>query len=96
MYFPLVVPLVVKVTTVLVPPYKLIICDPTLVLFICKVIVSLPLTLLVLVSFKLTVTFSLGLTVLGLIDKALASKVAGSDVVIGVVVVTGGIVVVVV
>ena len=82
--------------TVLAPPAKLMICDPTVVLFICRETVSVPLTLLVLVSFKLTVTFALGLTVLGLIDKALASNVAGSDVATGVVVITGGVIVVVV
>ena len=83
-------------TTVLAPRSNVIICEPTAELFICKMTVSVPLTLPVLVSFKLIVTFSLGLTVLGLIDKALASKVAVSDVVIGVVVVTSGGVVVVV
>lgn len=83
-------------TTVLVPPSNVIVCEPIVLLFICKVTVSVPVTLLVLVSLKLTVTFSLGLTVLGLIDKVLASNVAGTDVVIGFVVVTGGVVVVVV
>ena len=80
----------------LAPPSNVIICESTVVLFSFKSTVSVPLTLLVLVSFKLTVTFSSGLTELGLIDKALASKVGESDVVTGVVVVTGGVIVVVV